>query len=125
MSYFSWCVYDARFNERVLIALQLPKDNSLPPVVWHWIPWFGSAAGYGEDPIKFFFDCKEKVCMHAPPRCALLTGVQYGNVFTFILMGRRVTVALTPAGNNFIMGGKHTTFSAEDVYTVRNRTLFL
>jgi sterol 14alpha-demethylase len=33
-------------------------------------------------------------------------------------MGRRVTVALTPAGNNFIMGGKHTTFSAEDVYTV-------
>ncbi|EKM48304.1 uncharacterized protein PHACADRAFT_214862 [Phanerochaete carnosa HHB-10118-sp] len=79
----------------------LPKDKSLPPVAWHWIPWFGSAAAYGQDPIKFFFDCKEK----------------YGNVFTFILLGRKVTVALTSAGNNFIMGGKHTTFSAEDAYT--------
>ena len=46
---------------RVLSPLQLPKDKSLPPVVWHWFPWFGSAAAYGEDPIKFFFDCKEKV----------------------------------------------------------------
>ena len=45
----------------LLTALQLPKDRSLPPVVWHWIPWFGSAAAYGEDPMKFFFDCKEKV----------------------------------------------------------------
>ncbi|GJE94778.1 cytochrome P450 [Phanerochaete sordida] len=79
----------------------LPKDKSLPPVVWHWFPWFGSAAAYGEDPIKFFFDCKEK----------------YGNVFTFVLLGRRVTAALTPAGNNFILGGKHTVFSAEDAYT--------
>ena len=48
--------------------------------------------------------------------------LQYGNVFTFILMGRRVTVALTPGGNNFILGGKHTTFSAEDVYTVCDDT---
>lgn len=30
-----------------------------------------------------------------------------------------MTVALGPAGNNFIMGGKHTSFSAEDAYTVR------
>lgn len=57
--------------------------------------------------------------MHFSQHGTLLTHhIQYGNVFTFILMGRRVTVALTPAGNNFIMGGKHTTFSAEDVYTV-------
>ena len=40
-------------------------------------------------------------------------------------MGRKVTVALTPAGNNFILGGKHTTFSAEDVYTVRSETVHL
>lgn len=48
-------------------------------------------------------------------RCIL---VQYGPVFTFVLLGRRITVALNPAGNNFIMGGKHTVFSAEDAYTV-------
>ena len=80
----------------------------------------GSAAAYGEDPIKFFFNCKEKVrrfsSLHMTRSQRI--NLQYGNVFTFILMGRRVTVALTPAGNNFIMGGKHTTFSAEDVYTV-------
>lgn len=44
---------------------------------------------------------------------------QYGNIFTFVLLGRRVTVALGPEGNNFIMGGKHTVMSAEDAYTVR------
>lgn len=86
------------------------------------MPWFGSAAAYGEDPIKFFFDCKEKVCIRYCSTKCLLISMQYGNVFTFILMGRRVTVALTAAGNNFIMGGKHTAFSAEDVYTV-SRTL--
>ncbi|KAI0687664.1 cytochrome P450 51 [Cytidiella melzeri] len=84
----------------VLLQL-LPQDRSLPPVVFHFIPWFGSAASYGQDPIQFFFDCREK----------------YGPVFTFVLLGRRVTVALGPAGNNFIMGGKHTVFSAEDAYT--------
>jgi hypothetical protein len=30
--------------------------------VFHYIPWFGSAAYYGEDPYKFFFECREKVC---------------------------------------------------------------
>ncbi|CAL1716454.1 unnamed protein product [Somion occarium] len=79
----------------------LPRDKSKPPLVWHWIPIFGSAAAYGQDPIKFFLDCRDK----------------YGNVFSFILLGRRVTVALGPDGNNFIMGGKHTVMSAEDAYT--------
>lgn len=39
-------------------------------------------------------------------------------MFTFILLGRRVTVALGPKGNNFILGGKSTVFNAEDAYTV-------
>jgi hypothetical protein len=47
-----------------------------------------------------------------------LSAAQYGNVFTFILFGRRVTVALGAQGNNFILGGKHAAFSAEDAYTV-------
>jgi hypothetical protein len=43
---------------------------------------------------------------------------QYGDVFTFILFGRRVTVALGAKGNNFILGGRSTIMSAEDAYTV-------
>lgn len=41
----------------------LPKDPTLPPVVFHLIPWFGSAAGYGQDPYKFMFECREKVSL--------------------------------------------------------------
>ena len=44
---------------------------------------------------------------------------QYGNVFTFILLGRRMTVALGPKGSNLILGGKLSEVSAEKAYTVR------
>lgn len=44
-----------------LLMQLLPKDPTLPPVVFHLIPWFGSAAGYGQDPYKFMFECREKV----------------------------------------------------------------
>ena len=46
--------------------------------------------------------------------------IQYGNVFTFILLGRRVTVAFGAKGNNFILGGKSTVFNAEDAYKVHS-----
>jgi hypothetical protein len=51
----------------------------------------------------------------------LLTGKKkkYGDVFTFVLFGRHMTVALGSKGNNFILGGKSTHFSAEEAYTVR------
>lgn len=32
-----------------------------PPVVFHWLPFFGSTVVYGIDPYKFFFRCREKV----------------------------------------------------------------
>lgn len=70
-------------------------------MVFHIIPWFGSAATYGMDPYKFLFDCREK----------------HGDVFTFILLGRRMTVALGPKGNNLSLGGKVTHVSAEEAYT--------
>ncbi|KAJ9110714.1 hypothetical protein QFC22_006692 [Naganishia vaughanmartiniae] len=79
----------------------LPKDPSLPPVVFHLIPWFGSAATYGMDPYKFLFDCREK----------------YGDLFTFVLLGRKMTVALGPKGNNLILGGRLNQVSAEEAYT--------
>ncbi|EJD06923.1 lanosterol 14-alpha-demethylase [Fomitiporia mediterranea MF3/22] len=78
-----------------------PKDPSLPPVVFHWLPIIGSAIQYGNDPINFFLKCREK----------------YGDVFTFILFGRRMVVALGPKGNNFVTGGRVSQLSAEEAYT--------
>ncbi|CED84182.1 Lanosterol demethylase [Phaffia rhodozyma] len=78
-----------------------PKDPSLPPVVFHYVPWLGSAVSYGMDPYKFYFDCREK----------------HGDLFTFILIGRKVTVALGPKGNDMILGGKLSQVSAEEAYT--------
>ncbi|KAH9945357.1 cytochrome P450 [Epithele typhae] len=78
----------------------LPRSKSQPPLVWHWIPFLGSAPAYGRDPVAFFRQCREK----------------YGNCFTFILIGRRVTVTLGTQGNDYVLGGKHTQLAAEDVY---------
>ncbi|KAJ7717671.1 cytochrome P450 [Mycena metata] len=78
----------------------LPRNASHPPIVFHWFPIIGSAIWYGNDPIAFFQTCQER----------------YGNVFTFILLGRKVTVALTPKGSNFVLGGKSTAFNAEEAY---------
>ena len=50
---------------------------------------------------------------------------QYGNVFTFVLLGRRMTVALGPKGSNLILGGKLSEVSAEEAYTVRERNMCL
>ncbi|KAF8273285.1 cytochrome P450 [Lactarius quietus] len=85
----------------VLRQLILPKNRLLPPEVFHIIPFLGSAPGYGNDPIAFFESCRKK----------------YGDVFTFVLLGRKMTVALGSAGNNFILGGKLANLSAEDAYT--------
>ncbi|CCA74606.1 related to sterol 14 alpha-demethylase [Serendipita indica DSM 11827] len=85
----------------VLRQLVLPKDPNLPPEVFHFYPIIGSAISYGNDPINFFFKCRE----------------QYGEVFTFVLLGRKVTVALGPKGNDMILGGKPNVVSAEAAYT--------
>jgi len=85
-----------------------PKDRSLPPVVFHWIPFVGSAIAYGNDPINFLFRCREK----------------YGDVFTFILFGRRMTVALGAKGNNLVLGGKLAQVSAEEAYSPLTTPVF-
>ncbi|KAF5327652.1 hypothetical protein D9619_004793 [Psilocybe cf. subviscida] len=84
----------------ILRQLIIPRKATDPPVVFHWFPFIGSAISYGNDPLGFMFDCQKK----------------YGDIFTFILLGRRVTVALGPKGNNFVLGGKSTVFSAEEAY---------
>ncbi|KAL5486133.1 ERG11_2 [Sanghuangporus weigelae] len=85
----------------VLWQVIKPKDPSKPPEVFHWLPIIGSAIQYGNDPIKFFLKCREK----------------YGDVFTFVLFGRKMVVALGPKGNNFVTGGKVSQLSAEEAYT--------
>ncbi|KAL8939803.1 MAG: hypothetical protein Q9216_003154 [Gyalolechia sp. 2 TL-2023] len=84
------------------------KDPSKPPVVFHWIPFIGSTVIYGIDPYKFFFDCQAK----------------YGDVFTFILLGRRVTVYLGSQGNRFILNGKLKDLNAEEIYSVLTTPVF-
>ena len=97
----------------------MPKDKTRPPVVFHWLPWVGSAIHYGMNPLDFFFQCREKVRGTVALACVSSDLPQYGNVFTFVLFGRNVTVALSPQGNNFVLGGKGHVFNAEDAYTVR------
>ena len=44
--------------------------------------------------------------------------MKYGDVFTFILLGRKVTVYLGSKGNQFILNGKLKDVNAEEIYSV-------
>ena len=37
------------------------KRRNEPPVVFHWLPFVGSAISYGQEPIRFLNDCQAKV----------------------------------------------------------------
>ncbi|KAK5990818.1 Eburicol 14-alpha-demethylase [Cladobotryum mycophilum] len=79
-----------------------------PPVVFHWFPFIGSTITYGMDPPTFFKENREK----------------HGDVFTFILLGKKTTVAVGPAGNDFILNGKLKDVNAEEIYTVLTTPVF-
>ncbi|OJJ30031.1 hypothetical protein ASPWEDRAFT_55517 [Aspergillus wentii DTO 134E9] len=91
-----------------LLKQTLFKDPLKPPVVFHWIPFLGSTITYGREPLRFFEDCKRK----------------YGDIFTFILLGKPTTVYLGPAGNNFILNGNHHALSAEEIYSPLTTPVF-
>ncbi|CAN3354768.1 lanosterol 14-alpha demethylase [Diutina catenulata] len=76
----------------------LRKDRA--PLVFHWIPWVGSAVTYGMRPYEFFEECRLK----------------YGDVFAFVLMGRVMTVYLGPKGHEFVFNSKLADVSAEEAY---------
>ncbi|KAM3089056.1 Lanosterol 14-alpha-demethylase, variant 2 [Clarireedia jacksonii] len=84
------------------------KNPNEPPVVFHWFPIIGSTITYGIDPYRFFFDCRAK----------------YGDVFTFILLGKKTTVYLGRQGNDFILNGKLKDVNAEEIYTVLTTPVF-
>lgn len=43
------------------IVRQIFPNKKEPPVIFHLVPWLGSAVTYGKDPYKFLFACREKV----------------------------------------------------------------
>ncbi|KAF2480722.1 eburicol 14 alpha-demethylase [Neohortaea acidophila] len=103
----TWKVAAAGFALFVTLSILLNVLSQLlfrnphePPVVFHWVPFFGSTITYGIDPYRFFFACREK----------------YGDVFTFILLGKKTTVCLGTKGNDFILNGKLKDVNAEEVY---------
>lgn len=87
----------------LLNALQqvlLPRRKSEPPLVFHWIPFVGNAVAYGTDPLGFYQRCRAR----------------HGDVFTFVLLGRRMTVCLGADGNELVLNGRTQDVNAEDVY---------
>lgn len=53
-----------------------------------------------------------------------LIELQYGDIFTFILLGKKTTVYLGTAGNEFILNGKLKDVNAEDIYTPLTTPVF-
>lgn len=86
------------YNIVYQLLYSLRKDRA--PLVFYWIPWFGSAIGYGMNPYEFFEDCRKK----------------HGDVFAFVLLGKVMTVSLGPKGHEFVFNAKLSDVSAEDAY---------
>ncbi|KAI2602023.1 cytochrome P450 [Hypoxylon sp. NC1633] len=84
------------------------KNRNEPPVVFHWFPVIGSTITYGMDPPRFFKENRAK----------------YGDIFTFVLLGKKTTVYLGTTGNDFILNGKHKDLCAEDIYNVLTTPVF-
>jgi hypothetical protein len=91
-----------------VIRQLLPQNPNEPPLVFHWVPFVGNTITYGIDPFKFFFACRKK----------------YGDVFTFILLGKKTTVCLGTKGNDFILNGKLRDVNAEEVYSPLTTPVF-
>ncbi|KAL4811561.1 cytochrome P450 [Aspergillus unguis] len=102
---FSFVVLAVVLNVLRQILFKNPNE---PPLVFHWFPFVGSTISYGIDPYKFFFSCREK----------------YGDIFTFILLGKKTTVYLGTKGNEFILNGKLKDVCAEEVYSPLTTPVF-
>lgn len=77
----------------------LRKDRV--PMVTYYIPWVGSAVQYGMQPYEFFAQAQKK----------------HGDVFSFLLLGKVMTVYLGPKGHEFVLNAKGSDVSAEEAYT--------
>ncbi|KAI9841457.1 MAG: Sterol 14-alpha demethylase [Sclerophora amabilis] len=84
------------------------KNPNEPPIVFYWVPFIGSTITYGIEPYVFFDKCRRK----------------YGDVFTFILLGKKTTVCLGTKGNDFILNGKLKDVNAEEIYSPLTTPVF-
>jgi sterol 14-demethylase len=75
-------------------------DRSAPPVVFHFVPFWGSSYQYTVDPYEFVTTCAKR----------------YGDVFTFKSLGHTSTVCLGAKGNRFILEGDPKVVSAKAIY---------
>ncbi|KAK9417310.1 putative Eburicol 14-alpha-demethylase [Seiridium unicorne] len=80
---------------------QLPRKRSEPPLVFHMLPFFGNAFSYDTDPCNFYKNCQ----------------IKYGDVFTFILFGKKMTVYFGIDGNEFTLNVKLQDVNAEETYS--------
>jgi hypothetical protein len=83
-------------------------DSNEPPLVFHVLPWIGNTIEYGIDPYAFFFSCQAR----------------YGDVFTFVLLGKKTTVCLGIKGNDLILNGKLKDVNAEEIYSTLTTPVF-
>lgn len=58
------------------------------------------------------------------PWLTAITHQQYGDVFTFILLGKPTTVCLGTKGNDFILNGKLKDVNAEEIYSPLTTPVF-
>lgn len=123
------CILVLAILVNVLQQTLFPKSNQ-PPLVFHWLPFVGSTVVYGTDPFKFMFACQAKVrifgcgVFETLDKWMLILNSKYGDIFTFILLGRKVTVYLGPKGNRFILNGKLKDVNAEEIYSVLTTPVF-
>lgn len=110
------------------------KNPHEPPLVFHWFPFVGSTISYGIDPYKFFKSSRAKVRLPRSSSPIKISGIvsdsparstpQYGDIFTFVLLGKRTTVYLGTKGNDFILNGKLRDVCAEEVYSPLTTPVF-
>nr|AAF79204.1 cytochrome P450 sterol 14 alpha-demethylase [Aspergillus nidulans] len=84
------------------------RNTNEPPMVFHWVPFVGSTISYGMNPYNFFFSCREK----------------YGDIYTFVMLGKKMTVYMGVKGNDFILNGKLKDLNAEEVYSPLTTPVF-
>ncbi|KAH7868683.1 cytochrome P450 [Lentinula edodes] len=108
--HISWAVYLACVPICVIILhilrqlVHLPSvgtnRSSHPPTVFHILPVIGSTFEFGKNPTGFLLNCQR----------------MYGNVFSFVVLGQKLTAVLGPGGNKFVTGRESAIFNAEDIY---------
>ncbi|ORX62812.1 lanosterol 14-alpha demethylase [Hesseltinella vesiculosa] len=96
------------FAIHILSQLIIPANPKQPPTVFSWVPLLGNAVQFGMDPITFLKDCQKK----------------YGDVFTFTMVGKRVTVCLGADGNQFVFNSKQSLSSAAQAYNHMTKFVF-